>query len=90
MSANTANTGHACPIPCALTESHILQALHQAKQDLHHKGRGNAYARLLHDFHRALLPIVMQEAGSLSQAARLLGIHRETVRNYADLVEVRS
>lgn len=61
----------------------LHQSLHQAKTDLHRKGRGNAYARLLNQFHALILPVFAAETGgNISEMSRLLGLHRETVRDY--------
>ena len=62
----------------------VLDALHAAKTARQTIGRGNAYHTLLNAFHAEILPLFLVEAqGSFSESARLLGIHRETVRLYA-------
>ena len=62
----------------------VLDALHEAKTARQTIGRGNAYHTLLNAFHAEILPLFLVEAqGSFSESARLLGIHRETVRLYA-------
>ncbi len=70
--------------------STILDALIQAKQERATNGKANAYAVLLEQFHRAILPAFFIECGgNLSEISRLLGIHRETVRLYAALADVK-
>lgn len=62
----------------------LLNAIQHAKHDRQTKGRGTAYHALLNQFHRAILPAFLAETnGSLSEAARLLGLHRTTVADYA-------
>ena len=62
----------------------VVDALHEAKTARQTIGRGNAYHTLLNAFHAEILPLFLVEAqGSFSESARLLGIHRETVRLYA-------
>ena len=62
----------------------VVDALHEAKTARQTRGRGNAYHTLLNAFHAEILPLFLVEAkGSFSESARLLGIHRETVKLYA-------
>jgi DNA-binding protein Fis len=62
----------------------VMDALDEAKTARQTIGRGNAYHQLLNAFHAEILPTFLVEAqGSFSETARLLGIHRETVRLYA-------
>lgn len=62
----------------------VMDALDEAKTARQTIGRGNAYHQLLNAFHAEILPAFLSEAhGSFSETARLLGIHRETVRLYA-------
>lgn len=76
------------PTLCILSDDALHQTIHQAKTDLKHKGRGNAYARLLKQFHAMILPAFIAETGgNLSEMSRLLGIHRETVRDYVSRLE---
>ncbi|MCB1621623.1 MAG: hypothetical protein KDI44_12905 [Thiothrix sp.] len=68
---------------CLLPASLLLDSLIKAKTDQRQTGRGQAYADLLRDFHRAILPAFMAESGgSLSAASRLLGINRSTLKAY--------
>jgi Response regulator containing CheY-like receiver, AAA-type ATPase, and DNA-binding domains len=70
---------------CLLHSSTLLEALTQAKQEREIKGTANAYAVLLEQFHKAILPAFFCETqGNLSEVARLLGIHRQTIRLYCD------
>lgn len=72
-----------------LTTSTLLEAITQAKQERAATGKANAYSQLLEAFHRAILPAFFIECGgNLSEIARLLGIHRESVRKYATLAEI--
>lgn len=69
---------------CLLPASALLEAITQAKQERAATGKANAYGQLLEAFHRAILPAFFIECGgNLSEIARLLGIHRESVRKYA-------
>ena len=80
---------HALRAYCLIPTSTLLDALTQAKQERATNGKANAYAVLLEQFHRAILPAFFSECGgNLSEIARLLGIHRETVRLYAALADV--
>ncbi len=74
---------------CLLPASALLEALTQAKTERATTGKANAYAVLLEQFHRAILPAFFIECGgNLSEISRLLGIHRETVRTYAALADI--
>lgn len=67
-------------IPCLLTFQTFTDALQQAHTDKATKGKGQAYHQLLNAFHQAILPLFFAEAqGNLSEVARLMGIHRETI-----------
>ena len=90
VNAMQAATTHATGTPSAgsstscLIHSHTLtQVIEQAQQQRRIEGRGHAYVHLLRIFHKAILPIFIGEAaGSKSEAARLLGIHRGTLNIY--------
>ena len=74
---------------CLLPASALLEAITQAKTERATNGKANAYAVLLEQFHRAILPAFFIECGgNLSEISRLLGIHRETVRTYAALADI--
>lgn len=76
---------HPSLIPAAL----LQDTIQHAKQQRATTGKANAYAELLHHFHRAILPAFFVECdGNLSEIARLLGIHRESVRKYAALADL--
>ena len=76
---------------CLIPTSTLLDALIQAKQERATNGKANAYAVLLEQFHKAILPAFFAECGgNLSEISRLLGIHRETVRLYAALADVNA
>ena len=67
----------------------LLSAIVRAKQKRQRDGRANAYTELLAHFHKIILSAFFIECeGNLSEASRLLGIHRETVKTYAVLAEV--
>lgn len=75
--------------PCLLPFSVLQDSMAYAKQQHSRHGRGSAYSRLLNQFHKAILPVFVAETkGNLSEMSRLLGIHRETVKNYAHLADV--
>ena len=76
---------HPSLIPSAL----LQDTIQHAKQQRATTGKANAYAELLNHFHRAILPAFFVECdGNLSEIARLLGIHRESVRKYAALADL--
>ena len=73
---------------CLLPSSVLSDAIQHAKQDAASRGKfgkSDAYARLLKHFHAAILPAIIAETGgNMSEMARLLGVHRSSVRLYAD------
>ncbi len=74
---------------CLLSTAELFAAIKQAKHDKAHDGRGHAYADLLTLFHAAILPAFFVETqGNLSEVARLLGIHRSTIKEYCLLANV--
>lgn len=74
---------------CLLHSDILLNTIVRAKQKRQQDDRANAYAELLEHFHQAILPAFFTECqGNISEVARLLGIHRETVRTYATLAEI--
>ncbi len=74
---------------CILSSDLLLNVLVRAKQKRQQDGRANAYAELLEQFHKAILPAFFIETqGNLSEVSRLLGLHRETVKVYATLAEI--
>ena len=74
---------------CILPSDVLLNALVTAKHKRQRDDRANAYAELLTQFHQAIFPAFFTETkGNLSEASRLLGLHRETVKTYAVLAEV--
>jgi len=72
---------------CLLPSSVLSDAIQHAKQEAASRGKfgtSDAYARLLKHFHAAILPAFIAETGGNTSAmARLLGLHRESVRIYA-------
>ena len=96
------NQGIATPVassqvcnPSVAQEQAFINALRAycliptAKTERATNGKANAYAVLLEQFHRAILPAFFIECGgNLSEISRLLGIHRETVRTYAALADI--
>ena len=74
-----------CILPSDLLLDTLVRAKHKRQQD----DRANAYAELLTQFHKAIFPAFFTETnGNLSEVARLLGLHRETVKTYATLADV--
>lgn len=73
---------------CLLPSSVLSDAIQHAKQDAASRGKfgtSDAYAKLLKHFHAAILPAFIAETGgNMSAMARLLGVHRSSVRLYAD------
>lgn len=73
---------------CLLPSSVLSDVLQHAKQEAASRGKfgkSDAYARLLKHFHAAILPAFIAETGgNMSEMARLLGVHRSSVRLYAD------
>ena len=72
------------PMPTCLISSHVLlEVLNHAQLERIANGKADAYIHLLARFHQAILPpFLFACQGNLSEASRLLGIHRETVRAY--------
>ena len=69
---------------CLFSKTLLLETLLHAKQQRATTGKANAYAELLHHFHRAILPIILEACGgNWSETARVTGIHRETLQRYA-------
>ena len=85
-------TGAYAPVSntrCLFTSDQLFKIMREEKANREATGKGNAYAVLLEQFHKAILPAFLFECGgNLSEIARLLGIHRETVRLYAALADV--
>lgn len=70
--------------PCLTLPVSLPEVITQAKTDRATNGKANAYSVLLDAFHRAILPVFLIECrGNQSEVARLLGLHRETVKLYA-------
>jgi DNA-binding protein Fis len=77
------------PAPSMTLPVSLLEVISQAKQERATTGKANAYGVLLEVFHKAILPPFFIECGgNLSEIARLLGIHRESVRKYATLAGI--
>ena len=72
---------------CLLPSSVLSDAIQHAKQEAASRGKfgtSDAYAKLLKHFHAAILPAFIAETGgNMSAMARLLGVHRSSVRLYA-------
>ncbi|MEZ5477190.1 MAG: hypothetical protein R3E95_06800 [Thiolinea sp.] len=86
--------GFTCPTStpsagrCLLHSQTLLNALLKAKAKQRRAERGAAYHELLQEFHRLILPAFLLEAGSITKASDLLGLHRETLSRYIDLAGV--
>ena len=85
---------HHSPNPRTLIDSNLLlNSLIEDKAKRSREERGNGYQRLLRAFHRAILPAYLSEGGSISEAAQMLGVHRETLTKHmhcADIERSRS
>lgn len=82
--------GFTCPTStqsngrCLIHSNTLLDTLLRAKAKDRKEERGNGYHELLREFHRTILPAFVLEAGSISKASNLLGLHRETLTRYID------
>ena len=72
---------------CLLPSSVLSDVIQHAKQEAASRGKfgtSDAYAKLLKHFHAAILPALIDETGGNTSAmARLLGLHRDSVKTYA-------
>ena len=69
---------------CLFSKTLLLETLLHAKQQRATTGKANAYAELLHHFHRAILPVILDACdNNWSETARVTGLHRETLQRYA-------
>lgn len=74
---------------CLLHSSTLLEIITQAKQERAINGKGDAYAKIMEHVHRVTIPAFFIETqGNLSEVARLLGIHRETIRTYCQNADI--
>ncbi|MBJ6612197.1 MAG: hypothetical protein JG718_17720 [Candidatus Thiothrix moscowensis] len=86
------NTSAYAPVSstrCLFTSDQLFSIIHEAKQERASTGKGNAYARILDTLHKLILPAFAAECGgNLSEIAKVMGIHRETIRTYAAIAEI--
>ena len=72
---------------CLLPSSVLSDAIQHAQYQAVSRGKfgtSDAYAKLLKHFHAAILPaFIVETGGNMSEMARLLGVHRSSVRLYA-------
>ena len=76
--------------PRALIDSNLLlDSIIEDKAKRSREERGAGYQRLLRAFHSAILPAYLSEAGSISEAAQMLGLHRETLAKHMHCANIK-